>query len=377
MSKPKVLIVIDWFLPGTKSGGPVRSYANMIAHLKSEFDFYVLTRDKDYCEDKPYQSVTSNAWNSLEAGLQVYYLSKAQTTYTGMKQVFKSRHFDVVLVNGMYSWYFSILPLWLLRQHSKVIVSARGMLNAQAFSVKPVKKILFLKLAKLMGLYSKVLFHATNAAEAQQIYKWIGAKATVMIAPNLPRKITSERSLKPIASPVRLVNMARISKEKGTLRLLEVLKQVTHPLSLDLYGSVYDENYWTACQEAIKDLPAHIRVTYKGVAESSKVPDILRGYHFFVMLSEGENFGHAILEALSVGLPVIISNNTPWRNLAEKQVGWDLELADTQAIVEVLNAVALMDEASYATYSKAAYKLAQVFINDKAVIEANKRLFLQ
>ena len=49
MTRKKVLITIDWFLPGTKSGGPVRSYANMIAYFKNEFDFYIITRDTDYC----------------------------------------------------------------------------------------------------------------------------------------------------------------------------------------------------------------------------------------------------------------------------------------------------------------------------------------
>ena len=61
--KKKVLIFIDWFLPGINSGGPVRSYFNMISHLEDKFDFYVLTRNKDYCCEKIYDNVLTNDWN--------------------------------------------------------------------------------------------------------------------------------------------------------------------------------------------------------------------------------------------------------------------------------------------------------------------------
>ena len=57
MKRKKILITIDWFLPGTKSGGPVRSYANMMEHLSSYHDFYIITRDTDYCSDEVYKDV--------------------------------------------------------------------------------------------------------------------------------------------------------------------------------------------------------------------------------------------------------------------------------------------------------------------------------
>ena len=59
----------------------------------------------------------------------------------------------------------------------------------------------------------------------------------------------------------------------------------------------------------------NITINYKGYIDSEKIPNILKKYDFFVLLSEGENFGHAILEAMSAGLPVIISNFTPWKKL--------------------------------------------------------------
>ena len=44
---------------------------------------------------------------------------------------------DSILINGVYSWYFSILPLLILKKKGiKKIISTRGMLNPQAFSSK-------------------------------------------------------------------------------------------------------------------------------------------------------------------------------------------------------------------------------------------------
>ena len=48
--KKKILIFIDWFLPGYKAGGPIQSVVNLINHLGHEYDFDVVTSNKDLGE---------------------------------------------------------------------------------------------------------------------------------------------------------------------------------------------------------------------------------------------------------------------------------------------------------------------------------------
>lgn len=378
MKRIRILITIDWFLPGTMSGGPVRSYANLIEHLDEGFEFLIVTRNTDFGSFEPYEDITPNVWTAFNDYTKVFYCSPDYLTKSNLKQLFTTTEFDLAYINGIYSWYFSILPIILLKPFKKVIiVSARGMLNPQAFSVKGFKKKVFLKIARLLNLYNKLSFHATNADEANFIKNIIGDKAVVHVAPNLPRKLKhSLQQKRQKHNPVRFINVARVSIEKGTLILLKSLNKVNQPLELDLYGPIYDEAYWLKCQSEISQLPKHIKVSYKGVLHSDKIPETLNAYDFFVLLSEGENFGHAIIEALSSGLPVLISDQTPWKALEPKLIGWDVDIKNQNHIIEAFNKAIQMSNSEYSKWSTSAFNYADAFINNPKVLEKNKALFL-
>ena len=374
-TKKNILITIDWFLPGTDSGGPVRSCANFIAHLSQDFNFYVITRDTDYCASHPYTSIESNAWNTLENGAQVYYCSSDRVANTHLTKLFREKTFDTIYINGVYSWYFSILPLLVFKNHPRVIVASRGMLNPQAFSVKPLKKRVYLALAKTFGLYNTVHFHATNNQEKKHVLHLLGKNTSVKIAPNMPRVLKAAFTERDKSSVPSFINLARISPEKGTLKMLEAFLRIKTPVTLDLYGPVYDQPYWDTCLSVIQKLPSWVKVTYKGIAKSQEVPVLLKSYDFFIMLSEGENFGHAILEAFCAGVPVIISNKTPWSGLQEKNAGWDIDANNTNLLDQVLNQACNMSSKEYTQMSKTAYNFAKQFVNDKQLLKSNKSLF--
>tara|TARA_Y100001954_G_scaffold24333_1_gene22173 strand:- start:10676 stop:11830 length:1155 start_codon:yes stop_codon:yes gene_type:complete len=382
MKKKKILISIDWFLPGTKSGGPVRSYANIIAHFKNEYDFYIITRDTDYCEVIPYTSIESDAWNRYNQNTQIYYISSKNLNIKNLKEIYTSKPFDIALINGIYSLYFSVLPLLLLRSYPiKKIVSPRGMLNSQAFSSKRKKKKIFLFLAKVIGLYKKIFFHATNKIEATCIENELGANTTVIIAPNLPRLVSNRKQKHSIKNEgvLNLVSIARISKEKGTLTALEGILACTNlkkvKINFHLYGTLYDIQYWEKCKSIIKLLPRHVEVVYKGNLASEKVLSTLETYDFLLMPSEGENFGHSILESFSAGTPVIISDNTPWRDLEEKKIGWDVSLKSPKNLQYVLDLAINMRQNEYRKWSTNAFNFAIEFCNNKEILKANRALF--
>ena len=90
----------------------------------------------------------------------------------------------------------------------------------------------------------------------------------------------------------------------------------------------------------MNEMPDNIRVKYNGPVDREHVKAILSQYDVFFLPTHRENFGHVISESLSVGTPVLISSNTPWRNLLADRLGWDLDLANEGDFVEVIECYA-------------------------------------
>ena len=59
--RPKVLVFVDWYSPGYKAGGPVRSMVNLVAHMNDSIDFHIVTSDTEYTESTPYEGITSDS----------------------------------------------------------------------------------------------------------------------------------------------------------------------------------------------------------------------------------------------------------------------------------------------------------------------------
>lgn len=378
--KPKVLLFIDWFLPGHKAGGPVTSNINMVEHLRNEIDFFIITRDTDYCEEVPYDSIQSNQWVFYKEGVSIFYFSKDFLTITNLKKVTSDAQCDHWYINGIYSMYFSILPLFLSRLNNgiRATVSARGMLSPHALAVKPLKKNILLGVFKTMGLYRNVGFHATNSTEAIEIARQVGKNKGILVAPNLSKSVVSEKVKMEdkVSRVLKLISLARISPEKNTLGALEILSRcLNHTIQMDFYGQTYDLEYKKECEAMVRSLPENIRVIFHGSISPGLIPSVLQKAHFLFLPTRGENFGHAILESLLAGCPVIISDQTPWRDLQEKGIGWDISLDQPDQFIKAIETAAAMDQESYSRMSHAAFEFAEAFTGNPEVLEANRRLF--
>jgi glycosyltransferase involved in cell wall biosynthesis len=381
----KILIFIDWFLPGYKAGGPISSNANLVDHLKDDYEFYIITRDTDYCETTPYANIIPDTWNTLSNGAKVYYISSKNLSLRNLVKISKTISFDLVYINGMYSPYFSVFPLFWFKYFTrkKIVVSGRGMLSDHTFSSKKGKKRLFYTFAWLFGLYKGIVFHATNEEEAQQIRKNAGFKGEIKVAPNLPPKINNSENyfIEKRAGELRLISIARVSPEKNTLFALNVLEQCSKQListliTYDLYGTIYNPTYWNECLQVIERLPSNIKVNFYGPLEKEKIQETLCKYHFLFMPSQGENYGHSMVESMLAGRPVIISDQTPWKNLQQIAAGWDLPLDKPNLFVEAIEYCSGMEQETYNTLQKNVLGYALKITQDPKVIEANKKLFV-
>jgi glycosyltransferase involved in cell wall biosynthesis len=181
---------------------------------------------------------------------------------------------------------------------------------------------------------------------------------------------------KKLNQPLKFINVARISIEKGTLKMIESLKDIEYSVILDIYGPIYDVAYWEKCKIVIEQLPNHVTVNHKGFIESELVLELINSYDFFILLSQGENFGHSILEALSVGCPVIISDQTPWRDLESKGIGWDVDINDSKKVSSVFSLIPNIDQKVYNEMAYRAFTFAKDFSENQELHNQNKNLFL-
>ncbi len=379
-AKKRIIVFIDWYLPGYKAGGPVRSMVNMTEHLSDRFDFYIVTRNSEYGENKPYRDTVPDSWSKLTPGVKVWYCSAGKASLSLWRSLIRQTKADVVYINGIYSPLYSLLPLVAAKslRFQKVIVAPRGMLADSAIHVKKGKKQLFLKVAKWMNLYRHIRWHVTNEAEASQVRQQINSGAAIAVADNLPRIVSAGFSaLEKESGHLRLILPARIAPEKNTLYAIECMKHIPerYRVQLDLYGQIYDQTYWQACEAVIRSLPENVSVVHRGFVEAEEIPHTIRQYHTLFMPTRGENFGHVILESLMAGRPVIISDQTPWQNLQPQKAGRDLPLNDVAGFVNVINDFSAMEQSTYDDWCRGAWQVGRRVADDTKTIEAYCLMF--
>jgi glycosyltransferase involved in cell wall biosynthesis len=380
--KPKILILADYYLPGYKSGGGLRTVVNMVERFKDKFDFRIITRDHDGRVDpRPYTTVNINEWNELE-GTQVFYLSKNNVRISKIRELVLQVKPDSIFTNS----YFATLTIYLLQLRKlrlipniNIIIAPTGELSDGALQLKARKKKLYIGLSKISQLYKDIIWKPSTEFEKAEVERVKGKGGKIFIAPDLPPKTIFEdyrKELKPVkkSGEARMIFLSRFMRKKNFKWLLEFISAVKGNLVIDIYGPLEDEMYWTECEEIIKTLPSNIKIEYKGPIPYEKVMEALFNYNFFILPTLGENFGYVFLEAMAAGCPLIISDRTPWLNLQEKKLGWDLPLENPEEWLKVLNKCIQMDELNYSKLSANARNFACEWLQNSEIEESTLRM---
>lgn len=332
----RVLILTNYFLPGHKGGGPIRSVSAMIDRLNQVIDFTIITADRDLGENRAYSDISVNKWIK-KSKYRIIYLSPEYLRFSRLIKLLKSfSDYDIIHLNSFFNYDFSILIVLFKRLHilnKEIVLCPRGEFNDGALAVKSAKKKLFIRFSKYFGFYRNVKWHATTDIEAMSIKRIFGENANISIAEALmDAKPTPDFPITKCKGELKLIFLARISPLKNLDFLLEMLLEFDlkygDKLILNIYGPPEDKKLLDRCERMIKELNERqgFSVNYNGDLQYEKVQETIMKHHFFVLPTKGENFGQAIADALVAGCPVIISDKTPWKNLAKEEVGWDLEL---------------------------------------------------
>jgi len=362
-NKRKILLFADWYEPGYKAGGPIRSCANFVHNMQSDYSVYVFTTDRDLGSDDPYKDVETDKWIVLSNSVYIYYCSPKKLSWSNIRKQIVSINADFIYLNSMFSKYFTIYPLLVIRLNkikSKIILAPRGMLRGSAIEIKSFKKKTYLTLSKMLGLYKDTCFHVVDHSERLDVDSHFGVNTQVAIIPNFPSVLADRPAfVKKETGELSMVFVGRIHPIKNLAYLLFILKEIPSSVTLSIVGSLEDKFFWEKCTEIIVGLPSNISVKYLGEIPNHKLPSILARHHIFILPTKGENFGHAIFEALSQGKPVIISNQTPWRNLQRLNAGWDVSLKEPHLFWEAIEQAVSFNQEEYNKWSRNAWEYAR------------------
>ena len=377
MNKKSLLILSDYFPPAYHAGGPVRSVYNLVTLLKDHFDISILTSNSDLSVVEPLD-VEKDKWIESN-GFKVQYLSGENQTRQTYLNEFKS-NFDFIYLNSMYSSRFTLLPLWIIRSSnltSKIILAPRGMLEAGSVKKKFLKKRIFLLLSRLLGLYKNVDWHVTSPSEGNNVHKYFGNKTSIHEIKNIPSMFGEKHNRVKDAGNIKMLFYSRIGREKNLIGGLDILKKIipSGPVKLDIYGPIQEEKYWNSCQKLITDLnkSEKFEISYKGFVQPDQLFNLLESYQVLFSPSSGENFGHGIVECMSSGLPALLSDRTPWRNLSDSQAGFDIPLQNIEEWQNSINFFIDMDQEKYKEHIQGAFQ----YIHSKMSLDDLRNRYIQ
>lgn len=377
MSPPRILTLLDYYIPGYKSGGPLRTIANMVERIGDRFAFRVLTRDRDATDSAPYPDRPADTWIPVGKA-QVWYASPGGLSAGAIRRRVAEVMPDAIYLNS----FFSPLTVRLLALRRlglipavPVVIAPRGEFSPGALRLKAPKKRAYIAAARAAALYANLIWQASAPREADEIRRVMGAVETV-VAPDIPAPLSIAAAPPPAKRPgaLRLVFLSRVAEKKNLHFLLELLPRLRGAVELEIYGPLREPAYWARCQALIAALPPSTSVSYKGPVVHEEVAEALARAHVFCLPTLGENFGHAILEALAVGRPVLVSDQTPWHDLEARGAGWDLPL-DAHRWVEQLQRLIDMGPAEYEEWPRGAKRYAVAFSAAPATVEATVALF--
>lgn len=288
-------------------------------------------------------------------GLPVHALGAGLTSYRYSSKLLPwlKKHgggFDRVIVNGL--WQYLSFAAW--RRYAKspipYFVFPHGMLDPwfkETFPLKHLKKWLYWPWADY-----RVLRDATSVIFTSEEERLLARKSFWLYRAHEKVSPLGVEAPTPLSAEARenffqrypelrdkriLLFLGRLHPKKGCDILIEALAHIAdQSVSLVLAGP--DQVGWQAeLQQRVRDLNLQSRVVFAGMLQGEMKQAAFAVADAFVLPSHQENFGMAVVEALAVGLPVLISNRINiWREVDQDAAGY-VESDDFSGTVRLLN----------------------------------------
>ena len=321
----KKLLIIGPFPPLSSYGGPTKSIKNLYDVFSNTDILCTILSPSRHLDGTKLKEVKNNE-NVIFCKNQFFYL------------LANSHKFDVIWLNSFFDFKILILCLIKLFYNFHLIISPRGQLSDQAINTSNrVFKKLFIKVTLLFR--SNLLFHSTSSSESKDISYYF-KKNQISIISNLFNLDYQPNNNK----KSKFIFYSRIHKKKGLDILLKTIQMYNLKIDLDIYGFIEDIDYWKLCKNYIDKCD---EVNYMGNLVDGDISKLKDSYSFFILPTLNENFGHVIVELLSIGcIPILSKNTNPFDKETNKIFNMNFDLnssTDFKRVLEKANNISLKD----------------------------------
>ncbi len=318
----KILHIIPAYKPAYAYGGPTRSTARLCEALaEAGHDITVFATNAN--GEKNLDVIEES--QIMVDGVKVFYhrrWTKDQSNFSpGLLRRFwrEAGSFDVVHLHAW--WNLVVIPaLWICRKKSiKTVISTRGTLSTFTFqhSRSTIKKIIH----HLFGRrwISEAILHVTSVKERNELNSVL-IHPDIMVIPNLIEFPRFADILPLGGNHFHILYLGRFHPVKNLEFILKVLEnQPGFPFQLHLIGEG-NEDYVKRLKSLSSSNP---NVNwYKEMNDQDKWKFIQQA-DLLVLPSKTENFANVVIEALSQGTPVLISDQVGLKDFVlENNLGW-------------------------------------------------------
>ena len=286
---------------------------------------------------------------SLDKGREIPELSKAVSHIALDPPLFKTRYslsfqlmvwlwrnarrFDVVVVHGIWMFLSLAALITLRRLGVPFVIYAHGTLTNRSLfraTTKIAKKLFYWALIELYALRNAAAVIFTS--EWELIHSEKAAKATklhgVVIKNGLPPPPFESQESSQRLSPrgprpdPYFLCVGRLDPIKGFDIALRSLAAINNPRFRLVIAGTGESGYEQYLSKMVSDLDMGNRVQFVGHVQGAQKWALIREAFALLAPSHHENFGIALVEALSVGCPVLTTRQVGvWREIERFQAG--------------------------------------------------------
>jgi glycosyltransferase involved in cell wall biosynthesis len=337
--------VIHFIASIDKTGGGTTAYMKLIAEELAKYNINQIIVSGHSDNPVEIDGVKLELFESM--GLTPFHKTRVKILFRAYTAILELEKPDIVHVNGLWNYENSLFQKSAQLLNIKVILTPHGMLEPYILKRNTLKKKLALFLYQKQSLKNADAIHATAVSELDQIQK-LGYYNPSVIIPNgidtsvIPQKkweINKEIKTK------NLLFLSRVHPKKGIDVLIKAVSKLEDKNLMITIAGNGEKDYINELKRQAKDYNVIEKFNFVGPLYGKEKWELYSKSDLFILPTHSENFGIVIAEALHIGLPVITTTGTPWKELQTNSCGWWIDLSVLNLVDTLKEVISLDNEA--------------------------------